>query len=85
MKMLILLTSLMLSVSSFAQQGGGNNPCKADAQKFCANVEGDKGHKGKCLREHEKDLSPGCAKKLAAGKAKIEAETKAENKAKAKK
>ena len=82
MKLLILLTSLLLSVSVFAQDGGKQNPCKADAQKFCANAPTINGHKGKCLREHTKELSPACLVKLESFKAKMESAGKDQKKIK---
>jgi hypothetical protein len=38
--------------------------CEADAQKFCKDVKPGQGRIVKCLREHEKDLSPQCKAKM---------------------
>lgn len=38
--------------------------CKADLEKFCKGVKGKKGEKGRCLKEHQKELSAGCAADL---------------------
>ena len=37
-----------------------NGPCRPDIEKHCADVERGGGALARCLREHEKDLSPGC-------------------------
>jgi hypothetical protein len=38
--------------------------CEADARKFCEDVKPGQGRIVKCLREHEKDLSPECRAKM---------------------
>jgi len=38
--------------------------CEADAQKFCKDVKPGQGRIVKCLREHEKALSPECKAKM---------------------
>jgi hypothetical protein len=38
--------------------------CEADAQKFCKDVKPGQGRIVKCLREHEKELSPECRAKM---------------------
>jgi hypothetical protein len=77
MKLLILSMSLMLNVSLFAQDAGSQkNSCAADVKKFCAGVEKGQGRIVKCLKEHEKELSPECSSKLAASKEKMKAKAK---------
>ncbi len=38
--------------------------CEGDARKFCKDVKPGQGRIVKCLREHEKELSPECKAKL---------------------
>jgi hypothetical protein len=42
--------------------------CEADAQKFCKDVKPGQGRIVKCLRVHEKDLSPECKAKMTEAK-----------------
>jgi hypothetical protein len=44
--------------------------CEGDARKFCKDVKPGEGRIVKCLRKHEKDLSPGCKAKMAGPKRK---------------
>lgn len=43
-------------------QGGG--PCAEDIAKFCKDVQPGGGRLVKCMREHEKDLSPACQQQI---------------------
>lgn len=74
MKLLILSLSLLLNISAFAQNA--DHPCAADLKKFCAGVEKGQGRIAKCLKEHEKEISPACSEKMAAGKEKMHAKAK---------
>ncbi len=38
--------------------------CEGDAQKYCKDVKPGQGRIVKCLREHEKELSPECRAKM---------------------
>ncbi|MDD4975682.1 MAG: cysteine rich repeat-containing protein [Bacteriovorax sp.] len=77
MKLLILSMSLMLNVSLFAQEASGQKmSCAADVKKFCASVEKGQGRIVKCLKEHEKEISPDCLGQLAASKEKMRAKAK---------
>ena len=38
--------------------------CKDDAQKLCARVKPGKGRMIRCLKQHQSELSPGCAAAL---------------------
>ncbi len=38
--------------------------CRADAQKFCKDVNAGGGRIVQCLRQHQSELSEGCAKQL---------------------
>jgi hypothetical protein len=45
---------------------GHDGPCRPDVERHCASAERGGGGIGRCLREHEKDLSPACRDHLAA-------------------
>jgi hypothetical protein len=45
---------------------GHDGACRPDIEKHCAGAERGGGATGRCLREHEKDLSPACREQLAA-------------------
>ena len=45
--------------------------CKADAQRLCPGVRPGGGALKKCLKEHENEVSIGCAKELKALKAQM--------------
>jgi hypothetical protein len=90
MKILIILSSLLLSFQSFAADPTNSNPaapmvgsdsamnsatgakdktlltkpageaCKADREKFCADVKPGNGAIIKCMKAHESELSPAC-------------------------
>lgn len=57
----------VLFVSSFAyanhHEGQHEGPCKADAEKFCKDVQPGEGRIVKCLKEHESELSAECKAK----------------------
>jgi len=44
--------------------------CEADARKFCKDVKPGEGRIVKCLKEHEKDLSPDCKAQMSGPKRK---------------
>lgn len=46
------------------------NPCAEDAAKLCKDVKPGGGRLAKCLKEHEKDLSPQCKESIEAARAK---------------
>jgi len=62
--------------STLALQGEPRkNPCKADVEKFCKDVEPGEGRIVKCLQAHRQDLSGACKavnEKAGAAKAKKE-------------
>jgi hypothetical protein len=60
-------------------EGMERGACKADAQKFCADVKPGHGAIKDCLKQHEADLSTGCKDNMTHMKAKME-EKKAEMK-----
>jgi hypothetical protein len=64
-----LAVMIGFSVSSevFAQKG----PCAGDIEQFCKDVQPGQGRIVKCMKEHEKDLSPGCKAHVAEMKKKM--------------
>jgi hypothetical protein len=48
-----------------------DRPCVADAKKLCKDVQPGEGRIARCMKEHEKELSPGCKKNIAKAKEKI--------------
>jgi hypothetical protein len=46
---------------AFADKGA----CRDDVAKFCKDVQPGEGRMIKCMKEHEKDLSPGCKANMA--------------------
>ena len=46
------------------------NPCADDLAKFCKDVKPGGGRLERCLKEHEKDLSPECKASIGAARAK---------------
>ena len=68
MKKTFLVTTLFILLSGFAYAQVSANkerPCKANREKFCGNVQPGQGRIIKCLKAHEKDLTPACKEKLA--------------------
>ncbi len=63
--LLLLAGALLLPGTASAQRG----PCAEDAKKFCADVMqgGARGAIGKCLQEHEADLSSACRDRINKG------------------
>ena len=64
-----LLFSLSMLPFSFAHGGGA---CKADADKFCSTAADHEGRM-KCMKEHEKELSPACQAEIQKMKERFEA------------
>lgn len=55
-----LLTLSILFATSAAAFAGGDGPCAADRQKFCAGVKPGGGAIIKCMKAHQADLSAAC-------------------------
>lgn len=53
---------LTLSASVAAKEA---RPCAEDAARLCKGVEPGEGRVAKCMKEHEKELSPACRKNIA--------------------
>jgi hypothetical protein len=51
--------------------GGALAACKADAERICPGVKPGGGKLIGCLKEHENDVTIGCAKELKAIKSKV--------------
>ncbi|MGC2048046.1 MAG: cysteine rich repeat-containing protein [Gallionella sp.] len=41
-----------------------DRPCMADAKKLCKDVQPGEGRIASCMKEHEKELSPGCKENI---------------------
>ena len=59
---IMLGVTLWLGTDVYAQGGGA---CSGDVAKFCKNVQPGEGRIPKCLKEHEKELSPACKQHVA--------------------
>jgi hypothetical protein len=73
MTLSMLVLSLALAFPAAAEADKHAGPCKADAEKFCKDVEPGGGRIKKCLKEHEADLSPECKAKGSEMKKKVDA------------
>jgi Cysteine rich repeat len=57
------ITSMMAACTLVVQAAMVNadeRPCRADIEKFCADVSRGGGRVAECLRQHYEDLSPEC-------------------------
>ena len=59
---IMLGVTLWLGPDVYAQGGGA---CSGDVAKFCKDVQPGEGRIIKCLKEHEKELSPACRQHVA--------------------
>jgi hypothetical protein len=53
----LFCVSLLVGINAYAED---TRPCADDAAKYCNGVNPGGGRMATCLKEHEKDLSPGC-------------------------
>jgi hypothetical protein len=60
-----------LSIASGVSAEEVDKPCVADAKKLCKDVQPGEGRIARCMKEHEKELSPGCKHNIAKAKEKI--------------
>lgn len=58
-------------LAATAQHGATLSHCKADAERICPGVTPGGGKIIGCLKQHQDDVSVGCAKALKAIKAKL--------------
>jgi hypothetical protein len=63
----VMCFTLVTARGALAQRKG---PCAEDVAKFCKDVRG--ANIVKCLREHAKELSPGCKETLVEAKQKLQ-------------
>lgn len=55
-----------------ADEGKGRGACRADAEKFCKDVQPGEGRMAQCLARHESELSESCRGHMAAGRQRME-------------
>jgi hypothetical protein len=71
----LALAALLITFSGPQQaakaQGGALAACKADAERICPGVTPGGGKLIGCLKQHENDVTIGCAKELKAIKTKM--------------
>lgn len=73
MKLLIMSLCLLFNFTISAEEQAATSadrPCAEDIKKFCPGVEKGEKRIAKCLKEHEKELSPACIAKKEARKEK---------------
>ncbi len=61
----IALSSPLVSAQ---ETGSPGKACKADREKFCADLKPGDGQIGACMKQHEAELSPECAAARQAGR-----------------
>jgi Cysteine rich repeat len=69
-----VLVAILVSFSAFhaaKAQGGGLSHCKDDAARICPGIAPGGGKLAECLKQHQDDVSIGCAKALKAIKTKM--------------
>ena len=62
--LLFSLSLIWLPASTLTANAQRLAYCKADAGRLCAGVRPGGGELAKCLKEHENEVSIGCAKEL---------------------
>lgn len=77
MKSMITIVSVAVSALFFlpaaqAAEQGDSGGCRAEVQKYCADVKPGGGRMLHCLKAHEGDLSPTCRERMAEGRRKME-------------
>jgi len=60
-----------LSIAAGVSAEEVDKPCVADAKKLCKDVQPGEGRIARCMKEHEKELSPACRKNIVKAKEKI--------------
>ena len=62
---------LCLAVTTIASGAEVERPCMADFEKLCKDVQPGEGRVARCMKEHEKELSPGCKANIEKAKERI--------------
>jgi hypothetical protein len=70
--MMRLITVLSFFLTALAVQAG-DEPCKADREKFCKDVKQGSGAIMHCMKEHASELSASCQSKMDEMKEKMKA------------
>jgi hypothetical protein len=64
MKLVIIVSAVAAMITFHGQplsaQESERGACKADREKFCADLKPGDGKLGPCMRQHEAELSPQC-------------------------
>ncbi len=62
-----VLTAFILAIASTAlsQEATSNDPCRADLQQFCKDVQPGEGRIAACLQEHSQEFSQVCKNHIA--------------------
>jgi len=60
-----------LSMAAVVSAEPVDRPCVADAGKLCKGVQPGEGRVARCMKEHEKELSPGCKENIGKMKEKV--------------
>jgi hypothetical protein len=79
LKLVLVVAAIFCFVSSisYAQEMEGKGACRADAEKFCKEVQPGHGYKAQCMKQHEAELSPACKERIAEAKEKVQEFVKA--------
>lgn len=62
--LIICSSGMFLALPASAQQGDLGKYCPADIKRLCQNVQPGGGRIMKCLKQHAKEVSVGCAQAL---------------------
>lgn len=62
--LVICSSGMFMALPASAQEGDLGKYCPADIKRLCKNVEPGGGKIMKCLKQHGKELSVGCAQAL---------------------
>jgi hypothetical protein len=68
---LTVIAGVFCLACSAGAAAGESRPCADDAARLCKGVQAGEGRVARCLKEHEKELSPACKENIAKAKEKI--------------
>ncbi|MFZ1038061.1 MAG: cysteine rich repeat-containing protein [Smithella sp.] len=73
LRLMLIVAAIFCLISSlvFSQEREEKGACKADAEKFCKDVEPVHGNMAQCMKQHEAELSPACKERIAAANEKV--------------